>query len=326
MSERPNHNSETILNKIFSYETHIGREYEAFEITSQLDHLNRIILLLKYLILTLATNTIYNQSLNKLIMLQHIELFYIKFKVNDDSYLIRLLPQLNEFIRMEELMLLLNDWARVNNWHLRTEGKLVRIGVITIFILILTIQGYQLFLYSAESLPATTRQGALSSMMTSSASSPYDPANLDGQSANTSNERDPILDNNSIMGNNSGIEGSFLLNHKVEELLAESSEYIGAFQPTDLMVESNQIVTEETPVILFPLTKYLRNSLSVKELINFLYGITIRTLLQIIHIALFRLHNILYNGLNAGFQVFSVSFMIHLRSVTPERNRSLQEQ
>ncbi|CAB4493290.1 unnamed protein product [Rhizophagus irregularis] len=72
--------------------------------------------------------------------------------------------------------------------------------------------------------------------MTSSASSPYDPANLDGQSANTSNERDPILDNN--------IEGSFLLKHKVEELLAELSEYIGAFQPTDLMVESNQIVTE----------------------------------------------------------------------------------
>ncbi|UZO00276.1 uncharacterized protein OCT59_001528 [Rhizophagus irregularis] len=125
-----------------------------------------------------------------------------------------------------------------------------------------------LFLYSAESLPATTRQGALSSMMTSSASSPYDPANLDGQSANTSNERDPILDNNSIMGNNSGSgiamnatrlcdaspellklikdskKKSFLLNHKVEELLAESSEYIGAFQPTDLMVESNQIVTE----------------------------------------------------------------------------------
>uniref|UniRef100_U9T1V4 Uncharacterized protein n=1 Tax=Rhizophagus irregularis (strain DAOM 181602 / DAOM 197198 / MUCL 43194) TaxID=747089 RepID=U9T1V4_RHIID len=118
--------------------------------------------------------------------------------------------------------------------------------------------------------------------MTSSASSPYDPANLDGQSANTSNERDPILDNNSIMGNNSGSgiamnatrlcdaspellklikdskkkyekslsnkstssNVSFLLNHKVEELLAESSEYIGAFQPTDLMVESNQIVTE----------------------------------------------------------------------------------
>ncbi|EXX53044.1 hypothetical protein RirG_247680 [Rhizophagus irregularis DAOM 197198w] len=67
-----------------------------------------------------------------------------------------------------------------------------------------SLRRYQLFLYSAESLPATTRQGALSSMMTSSASSPYDPANLDGQSANTSNERDPILDNNSIMGNNSG--------------------------------------------------------------------------------------------------------------------------
>ncbi|CAB5360371.1 unnamed protein product [Rhizophagus irregularis] len=138
---------------------------------------------------------------------------------------------------MEELMLLLG----VNNWHLRTEGILVRIGVITIFILILTIQGYQLFLYSAESLPATPRQGALSSMMTSSTSSPYDPAR---QSANISNERDPILDNNSIMGNNSGIKGSFLLNHIVEELLAESSEYICAFQPTDLMVESNQIVTE----------------------------------------------------------------------------------
>ncbi|RGB43862.1 hypothetical protein C1646_808997 [Rhizophagus diaphanus] len=132
---------------------------------------------------------------------------------------------------------------------------------------------------------ATPRQGAVSSMMTSSASSPYDPANPDGQSANTSNERDPILDNNSIMGNNSGsgisvvtfytmrlcdaspellklIKDSekkyekslsnkstssnvtFLLNHEVEELLAESSEYIDAFQPTDLMVESNQIVTE----------------------------------------------------------------------------------
>ncbi|CAB4403623.1 unnamed protein product, partial [Rhizophagus irregularis] len=26
---------------------------------------------------------------------------------------------------------------------------------------------------------------------------------------------------------------SFLLNHKIIELLAESSEYIGAFQPTD---------------------------------------------------------------------------------------------
>ncbi|PKK75293.1 hypothetical protein RhiirC2_846134 [Rhizophagus irregularis] len=196
-------------------------------------------------------------------------------QVNYDSYLIRLLPQLNEFIRMEELMLLLG----VNNWHLRTEGILVRIGVITIFILILTIQGYQLFLYSAESLPATPRQGALSSMMTSSTSSPYDPAR---QSANISNERDPILDNNSIMGNNSGSgiamnatrlcdaspellklikdskkkyekslsnkstssNVSFLLNHIVEELLAESSEYICAFQPTDLMVESNQIVTE----------------------------------------------------------------------------------
>ncbi|CAB5195182.1 unnamed protein product [Rhizophagus irregularis] len=142
-----------------------------------------------------------------------------------------------------------------------------------------SLRRYQLFLYSAESLPATTRQ---SSMMTSSASSPYDPANLDGQSANTSNERDPILDNNSIMGNNSGSgiamnatrlcdaspellklikdskkkyekslsnkstssNVSFLLKHKVEELLAELSEYIGAFQPTDLMVESNQIVTE----------------------------------------------------------------------------------
>ncbi|GBC20234.2 histone-binding protein SET3 [Rhizophagus irregularis DAOM 181602=DAOM 197198] len=57
---------------------------------------------------------------------------------------------------------------------------------------------------SAGSLPATPRQGAQSSIMTSSASSPYDPANPDGQSANTSNERDPILDNNSIMGNNSG--------------------------------------------------------------------------------------------------------------------------
>ncbi|PKY13980.1 hypothetical protein RhiirB3_425899 [Rhizophagus irregularis] len=233
---------------------------------------------------------------------------FILKTVNDDSYLIRLLPQLNEFIRRIDVIISkkptvniyypLLPWLhvigccehfrttgqvtrpiRVNNWHLRTEGKLVRIGVITIFILILTIQGYQLFLYSAESLPATTRQ---SSMMTSSASSPYDPANLDGQSANTSNERDPILDNNSIMGNNSGSgiamnatrlcdaspellklikdskkkyekslsnkstssNVSFLLKHKVEELLAELSEYIGAFQPTDLMVESNQIVTE----------------------------------------------------------------------------------
>ncbi|GBC01871.1 hypothetical protein RclHR1_04360016 [Rhizophagus clarus] len=57
---------------------------------------------------------------------------------------------------------------------------------------------------SAGSLPATPRQGAQSSMMTSSASSPYDPANPDGQSANTSNERDPILDNSNIVGNNSG--------------------------------------------------------------------------------------------------------------------------
>ncbi|CAB4403085.1 unnamed protein product [Rhizophagus irregularis] len=51
------------------------------------------------------------------------------------------------------------------------------------------------------------------------------------------------------------IEGSFLLNHIVEELLAESSEYICAFQPTDLMVESNQIVTEFTYLFLFFVNK-----------------------------------------------------------------------
>jgi hypothetical protein len=54
---------------------------------------------------------------------------------------------------------------------------------------------------SAGSLPATPRQGAQSSIMSSSASSPYDPANPDGQSSNISNERDPSLDN---VGNNSG--------------------------------------------------------------------------------------------------------------------------
>ncbi|CAG8467410.1 6700_t:CDS:2 [Funneliformis caledonium] len=56
---------------------------------------------------------------------------------------------------------------------------------------------------SSASLSATPRQGAQSSMMSSPLSSPYDPANPDGQSANISNERDPALDNN-VIGNNSG--------------------------------------------------------------------------------------------------------------------------
>ncbi|CAI2181328.1 13463_t:CDS:2 [Funneliformis geosporum] len=57
--------------------------------------------------------------------------------------------------------------------------------------------------YNSSTSSATPRGGAQSSMMSSPLSSPYDPANPDGQSANISNERDSALDNSNV-GNNTG--------------------------------------------------------------------------------------------------------------------------
>ncbi|CAB5382826.1 unnamed protein product [Rhizophagus irregularis] len=114
---------------------------------------------------------------------------YIKFKVNDDSYLIRLFLQLNE-----------NTYGRIDVIISKkpieetTEGKLLKeMGV----------DGYRItYLF----LDHAIAEGTLNSLLT--------------KRGRTIKLFDHFTE-------------SFLLNHKVIELLAESSEYICAFQPTD---------------------------------------------------------------------------------------------
>ncbi|CAB5360373.1 unnamed protein product [Rhizophagus irregularis] len=124
---------------------------------------------------------------------------YIKFKVNDDSYSIRLFPQLNEntYGRIDDAM---NDWASDKTNKSTSKSLPIKLNK----------QKQQRFQEETPDEGSKRRQGR-----------------------NGRRNKSISLKRGRTIKLFDHFTESFLLNHKVIELLAESSEYIGAFQPTD---------------------------------------------------------------------------------------------
>ncbi|CAB5195179.1 unnamed protein product [Rhizophagus irregularis] len=142
------------------------RSYLAYDVLAW-KHVSRIFELLNSQPCSTLFKAQYNMMMNRNYMPKpKLKTSYIKFKVNDDSYLIRLFLQLNE-----------NTYGRID------------------------------VIISKKPIEETTEGKLLKEM------------GVDGRGRTIK-----LFDH---------FTESFLLNHKVIELLAESSEYICAFQPTD---------------------------------------------------------------------------------------------